>query len=123
MNRRAVISLIGGAAALLPLAARAQQPKLLRIGYLEPGARADPVVQNLRRQFLLGLRDLGYVEGRNFTMEDRSADCQLDRLKAQAVQLVRIPVDVIVAVGEASIRAAREATDKIPIVMTINSDP
>jgi ABC-type uncharacterized transport system substrate-binding protein len=123
MKRREFITLLGGAAMGWPVAARAQQPKMLRIGYLDPGARADPVVQNLRRQFLLGMRDLGYVEGRNFTMEERNADGVLERLKAQGVELVHLPVDVIVAVGEASIRAAREATDKIPIVMTINSDP
>jgi putative ABC transport system substrate-binding protein len=123
MNRRAVITLLGGAAVLLPLTAHAQQPKLLRIGYLDPGARADPVGQGLRRQLLLGLRDLGYVEGRNFVMEDRNAEGQLERLPALAAELVRLPVDVIVAVGEAPIRAAREAIDKIPIVMTINADP
>jgi putative ABC transport system substrate-binding protein len=122
MKRRAVILGLG-ATLLSPLMARAQQPKLLRIGYLEAGARADPVVQNLRRQFLLGLRDLGHVEGRNFTMEDRNADGALERLKTQAVELVRLPVDIIVTGGDAPIRAARGATDKIPIVMTIHSDP
>jgi ABC-type uncharacterized transport system substrate-binding protein len=77
----------------------------------------------LRRQFLLGLRDLGYVEDRNFKMDDRNADGQLDRLPPQAVELVRIGVDIIVAGGEAPIRAAKQATDKIPIVMAISADP
>jgi putative tryptophan/tyrosine transport system substrate-binding protein len=73
VNRRAFITLLGGAAAW-PLHARAQQPKLIRVGYLEPGRSTDPVGSNLRRQFLLGLRDLRYVEGRHFQMEQRSAD-------------------------------------------------
>jgi ABC-type uncharacterized transport system substrate-binding protein len=89
--------------------------------YLDAGERADPVQQNLRRQFLLGLRDLGYVEDRNFKMDDRNADGQLDRLSPQAVELVRAGVDIIVAGGEAPIRAARQATDRIPIVMAIRA--
>jgi putative ABC transport system substrate-binding protein len=81
-------------------------------------------VQNLRRQFLLGLRDLGYVEGRNFKMEERNADGQLDRLQALAAELVRLPVDIIAAAGgEAPIHAARQTTSTIPIVMLIAADP
>jgi putative ABC transport system substrate-binding protein len=122
MKRREFITLFGGAAGW-PLAAHAQQPKMFRIGYLDAGERADPVQQNLRRQFLLGLRDLGYVEDRNFKMDDRNADGQLDRLPPQAVELVRAGVDIIVAGGEAPIRAARQATDRTPIVMAISADP
>jgi putative ABC transport system substrate-binding protein len=122
VRRRAFITFLGGAAAW-PLAARAQQSKMFRIGYLDAGERADPVQQNLRRQFLLGLRDLGYVENRNFKMDDRNADGQLDRLPPQAVELVRAGVDIIVAGGEAPIRAARQATDRTPIVMAISADP
>jgi putative ABC transport system substrate-binding protein len=114
--------LIAGAVAW-PLAARAQQTKVFRLGYLEAGARADPTVANLRHQFLLGLRDLGYVEGRNFTLEERYADGYLDRLPALAAELVRLPIDVFVGGGEATVRAAKGATNRIPIVMTLAADP
>jgi putative ABC transport system substrate-binding protein len=122
LRRRDFITLLGGAAAAWPLAARAH-PKFFRLGYLEIGAQTDPTVQNLRRQFLLGLRDLGYIEDRQFSMDVRNAGGQLDRLPALAAELVRVPVDIIAAGGEAPIRAARQATDKIPIVMLIAGDP
>jgi putative tryptophan/tyrosine transport system substrate-binding protein len=115
-GRREFITLIGGAAAW-PLAARAQQPKIIRLGYLEPQRSTDAVAANLRRQFLLGLRDLGYVEGRHFKMEDRSANGQLDRLGNLASELARLPVDMFVVGGDAPIR------DTIPIVMTLAADP
>ena len=122
MKRREFITLLGGAIAW-PLAARAQQPKVFRLGYLEPGSPSDPIEANLRRQFLLGLRDLGYVEERHFKMEDRGAHGHLDRLPALAAELVGLPVDILVVFGEASIRAAKQATDKIPVVMTLAADP
>ena len=86
MNRRKFITLLGSAAAAWPLAASAQQSKVYRLGYLEAGSPSDPVEANLRRQFLLGMRDLGHVEGRHFTMEDRNADGHLDRLPALAAE-------------------------------------
>src|SRR5262245_26403451 len=122
MRRRELITLLGGAAAW-PFAARAQQLKVFWLGYLEPGSPSDPVEANLRRQFLLGLRDLGYVEGRHFKMEDRSADGHLDRLPALAAELVGLPVDILVVFGESSIRAAKAATDKRPIVMAMGTEP
>src|SRR6516225_7810888 len=123
MKRREVITLVGGALVAWPLAARAQQPNVFRVGYLEPGSPTDPIQANLRRQFLLGMRDLGYREGRQFTMEDRNAEGHFDRLPALAAELVRLPVDILVVGGEASIRAAKHATDKIPIVMALAADP
>ena len=123
MRRRDFIKVIAGSAVAWPLAAHTQHQKIVLIGYLEPGARADPTAQNLRRQFLLGLRDLGYIEGRNFKMEDRSAEGQLDHLPALAAELVGLPVDVIIAFGDAPISAARKATDKIPIVMPLAANP
>jgi len=123
IRRRQFITLLGGAATAWPLAARAQQPNVFRVGYLEPGSPTDPIQANLRRQFLLGMRDLGYREGRQFTMEDRNAEDHSDRLPALAAELVRLPVDILVVGGEASIRAAKHATDKIPIVMALAADP
>ena len=111
MNRREFITLLGGAAVAWPFRARAQQPKIIRLGYLDPQRPSDPIAANLRRQFLLGLRDLGYVEGRHFKMEDRSADGQLDRLSSLAAELARLPVDMFVVGGDAPIIAAMRASD------------
>ena len=123
IGRREVVVALAGAAATWPLAARAQQLKIFRVGYLDPGVASDPTVQNLRQQFLLGLRDLGDVDGRDFQMVDRNADGHLERLPALATDLVRLPVDILVASGgEASVRASMQATDKIPIIMTVGAD-
>ena len=106
LKRREFITLLGGAAAW-PLAVQAQQSKVFRLGYPQPASPSDPVEANLRRQFLLGMRDLGYVDERHFKLEVRYADGHLDRLPALAAELVRLPVDILVVGGEASIRAAK----------------
>src|ERR1041384_6638529 len=123
MRRRRFLSLMGSAAAGWPLVARAQQGKPVRLGYLDGGAGSDPTVQSLRRQFVLGMRDLGYNEGRDYTLEERYAGGRMDRFEAFAKELVELPVDLIVAGGEAAIRAAKRATNQIPIVMTLAADP
>jgi putative tryptophan/tyrosine transport system substrate-binding protein len=123
MRRREFIAALGGAVAMPCSAAWAQQLRKVRIGYLEPQAASDPSARILHRQLLLGLRDLGYVEGRDYSLDVRNADGQLDRLSNFAVELVRIPVDIIIAPGDAPITAARQATDKIPIVMLVAADP
>jgi ABC-type uncharacterized transport system substrate-binding protein len=123
MKRREFIALVSGAAAW-PLAARAQQPKLVRLGLLDSGSRStDLVAANLRRQLLLGLRDVGLVEGRHFQLDQRSAEGHFDRLPGLARELAGLPVDMFLVGGEASIRAAMQATDKIPIIMTLAPDP
>src|SRR5271169_5814134 len=109
IGRRQFISAAGVGMIAWPLAARAQKLKIFRVGYLDPGVASDPTVQNLRHQFLLGLRDLGDVEGRDFQMVDRNADGHLERLPALATDLVRLPVDILVASGgEASVRASMQ---------------
>ena len=125
MRRREFVSLLGGAAAAWPSAARAQQEQTRASGlsHLSSGRPTDPVGANLRRQFLLGLRDLGYVEGRHFQIEQRSAEGHFDRLPGFARELADLPVDMLVVGGEASIRAAMQATDKIPIIMALAPDP
>jgi ABC-type uncharacterized transport system substrate-binding protein len=123
MRRRDFIKLILGTAVAWPRAAQTQKSKLVRLGYLEGGAREDDVTQNLRRQFVLGMRDLGYIEGRDYMMEERYAAGQMDRFASYAQELVDLPVDIIVAGGEAAIRAAKRATTQIPIVMTLAADP
>ena len=102
--------------------AEAQQPpKVPRIGYLA----APPLSAIATRldAFRQGLRELGYVEGKNIVIELRSADGKLDRLPALAAELVRLKVDIIVTGGGPATRAAKEATSTIPIVMTNVGDP
>ena len=122
VRRRDFITLLGGAAAW-PLAARAQDRKPVRLGYLDGGADADPTTQNLRRQFVLGMRDLGYNEGRDYVLDERYAAGRMERFEGFAKELVELPVEIIVAGGEAAIRAAKRATSQIPIVMALSADP
>ena len=122
MRRRAFITLLGGAAAIRPMAARAQQSVMPVIGFLHPQspeAFAEPM-----RGFRQGLKDTGYVEGENVTIEYRWADNQIDRLPAMAAELVRRRVAIIVATGGGpSAFAAKAATTAIPIVFNIADDP
>src|SRR5207344_399799 len=101
---------------------QAQQPKKIpRIGYLSAG---NPAAVAARTEaFRQGLRDLGYVEGKNIVIEWRSAEGKLDRLPALAAELVGLKVDVIVTTGPAPTRPAKEATSTIPIVMAFDNDP
>jgi putative ABC transport system substrate-binding protein len=119
MQRREFITLLGGAAVAWPLAAHGQQSKMARIGALYIGlADAESFKQGLRE----GLRELGYVEDKNIVFEFRSAEGKLDRLPELAAELVRLKVDVIVALYVPCALAAKEATRDIPIVV-IAADP
>ena len=105
-----------------PLTSTAQQAaKVPRLGLLIPGSSSAfaPRIEAFR----YGLRDLGYVEGRNITMEYRFAEGKDDRLPALVAELIRLQVDIIVTDGEAAIRAAQHATTTIPIVMAVSGDP
>ena len=110
-------------AAAWPLAARAQQVgKVPKIGYLSPGS-ASPGPLAYHDEFQRGLRELGYVEGRNIIIEYRFADGKFDRLDQFAAELVRLDVDIIVsAVTQASL-AAKNATSTVPIVIVSVADP
>ena len=105
-----------------PLPAEAGQPaKVPRIGYLLSRSPADAA--DITNAFRQGLRDLGYVEGETITIEEQWAEGRFEQLPRLAAELVRLKVDVIVANGEAAVRAAREATSTIPIVMASHPDP
>ena len=121
MRRREFITIITGAAAAWPLAARGQQPAMPVIGYLNSGSPESdtPRLTGLRR----GLNESGYVEGRNLVIEYRWAGNQADRLPALAADLVRLRVAVIVAAGPPSTFAAKAATTSIPIVFGVGADP
>ncbi len=123
MIRRAVIWLL--ATVFLPTfsLADAQQPtKVPRIGRLNASPLAD-FERDRSEAFRQGLRELGYVEGKNIVIEWRYGEGKLDRLRELAAELVRLKVDVIVTAGGTSTRAAKEATGTIPIVMAQDPDP
>jgi putative ABC transport system substrate-binding protein len=122
MNRRAIITLLGGAAAW-PLAARGQQGgKLWRIGFLSSQPRAS-IGSHLYSGFQQGMRQLGYIESKDFITEWRSADGKYERLPDLASELVRLKMDVLVTGLTAGIRPLQQATATIPIVMAYSTDP
>jgi putative tryptophan/tyrosine transport system substrate-binding protein len=117
MKRREFITLFGGAAIAAPLPARAQQPTIRtpHIGIIDDA----PIWDHFRQ----GLRDLGYVDGRNIVIDYRSAQGDVDQLRQAARELASLPVNVLVASGTPATRAARQATSTIPIVMINVGDP
>ena len=122
MFRSIVICLLLSVLLLTASPAQAQQPtKIPRIGVLSGGSASG----NTRRHeaFRQGLRELGYVEGKNIIIEWRNSDGKIDNLPGLAAELVRLKVDVIVTAGPQVTRGAKEATSTIPIVMAFDNDP
>jgi putative tryptophan/tyrosine transport system substrate-binding protein len=121
-RKLAGLSVIAFLLAMCEAVAHAQQPtKISRIGYLAPASLSALAART--EAFRQGLRELGYVEGKNVVIEWRSAEGKLDRLPALATELVHLKVDVIVTTGPTATRPAREATSTIPIVMAQDIDP
>jgi putative ABC transport system substrate-binding protein len=119
ISRRAFVGTLTLGVLAAPLAAEAQEAgKVARIGVLHSGSPPDP----FEEPFKQGLRELGYVEGRNISIECRWAEGRDERLPGLAADLVRLKVDVIVAASQAAV-AARQATTVIPIVMPTITDP
>jgi len=120
MKRREFISLLGGAAAVWPLAARAQQPKLPTIGFL--GTAAASAWGPWTAAFVQRLHELGWIGGRTVAIQYRWAEGRTDRFAEIAAEFVRIKVDVIVTGGNAAV-AAKQASSAVPIVFALVDDP
>jgi len=122
MNRREVISLLGGGTAAWPFAARAQQPgKLSTIGYL--GGTTPLVESRWVATFVQQLRELGWIEGRTVAIEYRWTEGRAERSAEIAAEFVRMKVDVIVTTGTANVVVTKQATSAIPIVFAAAGDP
>jgi putative tryptophan/tyrosine transport system substrate-binding protein len=121
MRRREFITLLGGAAAAWPLAARAQQPAMPTVGFLRDSTAAGSefIVNGLRK----GLAEAGFVEGRNLAIEYAWTDGQSERLSALAAELVGRRVAIIVSSSLNATHAAKAATSAIPVVFAVNNDP
>ena len=121
MRRREFLGLVGGAAVAWPLAARAQKPTMPVIGVLRNTSKSDAAFR--LAAFRDGLKELGFVEGRNLEIEYRYADSKYDRLPALANELVQRSVSLLFASGNASAFAAKRATSSIPVVFAVGNDP
>jgi len=124
MDRRAFLTALGGGLLTTPLAARAQPAtKTWRIGFLTTGFREGAGADVRIAPFSRGLRELGYIEGRNVILETRYAEGRVERFPALAAELVELKVDVLVATSTPGALAAKRATSTIPIVMAAVGEP
>jgi ABC-type uncharacterized transport system substrate-binding protein len=122
MRRRDFLAVVGGAAAVWPLSARAQQPaKLPTIGFL--GATTPSVQSQWTAAFVERLRGLGWIEGRNVAIEYRWMEGRNERVAEIAAEFVQLRVDIIVVQGTAAVVGAKQATSVIPIVFALAGDP
>ena len=122
MSKKIILTMLATAMLAFVNLSQAQQPKKVpRIGYLDLGSVF--VGERPHQAFRQGLREQGYVEGQNIAIEYRYGEGRIERLPALAAELVRLKVDIIVTRGSEAIRASRDATKTIPIVMAQSSDP
>src|SRR5438128_12448690 len=122
MSKKVICVALGALLLAFGFSAEAQQPKKVPlIGFL--GATSPSTISDRVEAFRQGLRELGYVEGKNIVVEYRWAEGKIERLPDLATELVRLKVDVIVSGGNSATQAAKKATNTIPIVMTQVSDP
>ena len=121
MRRREFITLVGGAAAMWPLTSRAQQPAMPVIGYLSTLSEAQGL--HMLAAFSRGLGEVGFADGRNLAIEFRWAEGQFDRLPAMAAELVRRPVNLLLAQAPPAALSAKATTTTIPIVFVVGFDP
>jgi ABC-type uncharacterized transport system substrate-binding protein len=120
MRRRDFIKVIAGSAACWPLAARAQSKPMARLGVLlYSNPQSDPQMPSIRQ----GLSDLGYLEGRNITIESRYAEGRVDRLPILAAELVVLQPDVMLAIGGDVAQIARKFNETIPLIFLSSADP
>lgn len=123
-RRRNLVIALGAGAVLLPLISFAQRAgRVWRVGFLSQRGRPDSLESGVFGAFRRGMRDLGYIEGKNLEIEWRFADSRFQQLPDLAAELVRIKVDAIVSVGTAATSAAQKATVTIPIVIATAPDP
>lgn len=125
MQRRAFMTLLGGAAAAWPHAARPQQSsnKVWRIAHVYPGKLDNPPDRALYDVFRGKLRELGYIESKNLIIDQRSAEGKVERLPSFLIELIALRPDVIVAITTPAIAAAQKATSTIPIIMAPSINP
>src|SRR6516225_3470588 len=123
MKRRDFITLLGGAAVSWPLAARAAQERMRRIGILTAQAESDPAIKGHLAIFAKGLHSFGWSEGHNLRIEVRMADGDAGRLNAHAAELASLKLDLIVSHGTSVTQIQQQQTRTIPIVFTTVTDP
>jgi ABC-type uncharacterized transport system substrate-binding protein len=124
MKRRAFITLLGGAAAAWPLAARAQQrERMRRIGVFMPGVADDPEYEVRNAAFLQGLGELGWIVGRNVRINYRWGGADIERYHVIAAELIALSPDVVLALGYSIVSALQKATRSVPIVFASVTDP
>src|SRR5688572_14238783 len=121
--RRAVLIALGTAVLGVPVRSVSQQPRTWRVGFIGPGYITDCTGMDYCNEFSRAMARLGYVEGRNLSIEVRNAQGRYERLHALAADLVDRKVDVIVTRSTPATRAAKQATAAIPIVMSLVGDP